>query len=145
MDCVAERREGAGFVEGEFLSERVEPDRWCEVWARNLLIGHGFVFQQPLSLQWADEGGELPNRRPKGFVMDFYHPESAIRVEIDDGEYTQAGTDASWDDVIRAAVGIRTIRISAQAVRRQRRDGREACWYQDVMWGLRPRFGSCSA
>ena len=60
-------------------------------------------------------------------------------MEIDDGEYHEAGTDASWDVVIHAAVGIRTIRIPAQAVRRQRRDGRDACWYQDVMWGL----GAC--
>jgi len=138
LERVYEEKAAAGHSQGMFLPELVLRDRWSEVWALDLLAEEGFGFQEPLSLRWADENGDWVERRPKGFVMDFYHPELALRVEIDRGTHEKQANDAHWDQRIWNAVGVETYRVPAATVREQRRFGRDAPWFGEILHRLEP-------
>jgi len=140
-ELVYERKTRAGFSQGCFFDEMVEPDRRCEVWALDVLAEEGFVFQQPLSLRWADDAGRWLKLPPKEFVMDFYHPELGLRVEIDCAGEDQPAPDTRWDHRIWRAVGIETHRVPESAVRTQRQFGTAAYWYAAVM----RRLDACHA
>lgn len=138
LERVYEEKAAAGHSQGMFLPELVLEDRWSEVWALDLLAEEGFEFQQPLSLRWADDAGRWVDRRTKGFVMDLYHPELALRVEIDRGTHQQQAKDVHWDQRIWNAVGIETYRVPAAIVREERTLGRAAPWFGAILHRLDP-------
>jgi hypothetical protein len=138
LERVYEERAAAGHSQGMFLPELVLKDRWPEIWALDLLAEEGFEYQRPLSLRWADEYGVWVDRRCKGFVMDFYQPELGLRVEIDRGTHKQQAKDAHWDQRVWNAVGIQTYRVPAAQVRAERRLGRGARWFGELLHQLDP-------